>query len=152
LFLCHVWHKSNSVAKSLIFSLTPCLQLTNLRSVVGALALVLVGCATPVGKSDEELITDRAQERWAAIIAGNYDKAYEYISPAGRSIVTAQGFKSSMKPGFHKGARVVGVKCGTPEVCDVQLEIEYEFQGKRTKTPLPEKWVKQDGKWWFLLN
>ena len=147
-----MWHKSNSVAKGLIFSLTHRLQLTNLRSVVGALALVLVGCATPVGKSDAELVTERVQERWAAVIAGNYDKAYEYISPAGRSVMTLQGFKNSMKPGFHKSARVVEVKCGTPDMCDVQLEIEYEFQGKRSKTPLPERWVKQEGKWWLLLN
>ena len=86
------------------------------------------------------------------MIAGNYDKAYEYISPAGRSIMTLEGFKKSMRPEFHKSARVVAVKCGTPDVCDVQLEIEYEFHGKRTKTPLPERWFKQDGKWWYLLN
>jgi hypothetical protein len=147
-----VWHKSNSVAKSLIFSLTPRLQLTNLRSVVGALALVLVGCATPVGKSDAELVTERVQERWAAVIAGNYEKAYEYISPAGRSVTTLEGFKNSMKPGFHKSARILDVKCATPDVCEVQLEIEYEYQGKRSKSPLPERWVKQEGKWWFLLN
>jgi len=116
------------------------------------LALVLVGCATPTVKSDEAVITERALERWNAVIAGNYDKAYEYISPAGRSIVTREGFKKSMKPGFHKSASVQGVKCSGPEVCEVQLEIEYEFQGRRTKTPLLERWVKQDGMWWFLLN
>ena len=91
-------------------------------------------------------------ERWNAVIAGSLDKAYEYISPAGRSTVKLESFKSSIKPGFHKSARVVSVQCGTPEVCDVQMEVEYEFQGKRTKTPLPEKWIKQDGKWWFLLG
>ena len=132
--------------------MTPRLQLTNLRSVVGALALVLVGCAAPAGKSDEAVIAERALQRWNAVIAGNYDKAYEYISPAGRSIVTPEGFTKSMKPGFHKSATVQAVKCSAPEVCEVQLEIEYEFQGKRTKTPLPERWVKQDGTWWFLLN
>lgn len=103
-------------------------------------------------KTDEEVIAELAQARWNAVIAGDLDKAYEYISPAGRSVVTLQGFKNSMKPGFHKGARVVGVKCGSPELCDVQLEIEYEFQGRRSKTPLPERWVKQDGRWWFLLG
>jgi hypothetical protein len=86
------------------------------------------------------------------VIAGDLDKAYEYISPAGRTTLTLQGFKNSIKPGFHRGSRVVEVKCGTPEVCDVKLEIEYEFMGKRAKSPLPEKWVKQDGQWWFLLG
>ena len=112
----------------------------------------MAGCASPVIKSDEQVITERATARWNAVIASNFDKAYEYISPAGRTTLTLQGFKNSMKPGFHKGVRVVEVKCGSPEVCDVQLEIEYEFAGKRTKTPLSEKWVKQDGQWWFLLG
>ena len=111
----------------------------------------MVGCATPVAKSAEEVVAERAQDRWNAIVARDLDKAYEYISPAGRSTTTLESFKNGLKPGFHKGARVVSVKCG-PELCDVQLELEYEFQGKRTKTPLPEKWVKQDGKWWFLLG
>ena len=144
-------HKSNSVAKTLFFSLTPRVQLTNLRFVIGAVALVLAGCATPVAKSAEEVVAERAAERWNAVVAGDFEKAYGYISPAGRLTMTLQGFKNSMRPGFHKGARVVSVKC-EPEVCDLLMELEYEFQGKRTKTPLPEKWVKQDGKWWFLLG
>jgi hypothetical protein len=116
------------------------------------LALVLAGCAASIVKTDEQVVAERAQERWNAVIAGDMDKAYQYISPAGRSTISLQGYKSKIKPGFHKGARVVAVKCGTPEVCDVELEVEYEFMGRRTKTPLPEKWVKQDGNWWFLLG
>ena len=116
------------------------------------MALILAGCATPVVKSDEQVITERAQARWSAVIAGDLDKAYEYISPASRSVTTLTGFKNSMKPGFHKAASVKAVKCSTPDVCEVQLEIEYEFQGRRSKSPLPERWVRQDGQWWFLLN
>jgi len=90
--------------------------------------------------------------RWNAVIAGDLKSAYELVSPAGRSVVTLEGFKNSMRPGFHKAARVEGVKCESAEVCDVMLEIEYEYAGTRAKSRLPEKWVKQEGNWWYLLR
>ena len=90
--------------------------------------------------------------RWKAMIAGDLAKAYEYASPASRLVVTETGFKNSIRPGFHKGAELRGVKCESPEYCIATFEIEYEHTGRRVKTPLEERWVKQDSQWWFLLN
>lgn len=145
--------KGNSVAKTLLFSLTPRSHLTNLRSVIWLLALLVSACAS-TGKSrgDEEVVGERAVARWNAIIAGDLKSAYELVSPAGRTVVTQEGYKSSFKPGFHKAAQLRGVKCESPEVCVATFDIEYEYMGRRTTTPLSERWIKQDSNWWYLLD
>lgn len=90
--------------------------------------------------------------RWNAVIAGDLKAAYQILSPAGRLVMTEEGYKNSIKPGFHKAARLVGVKCATTELCEATFEIEYEYAGRRTKTSLAERWVKQDSNWWYLLD
>jgi hypothetical protein len=115
------------------------------------LAASIVGCATLV-PSDEMVVEQRAMARWKAIIANDLREAYEFISPAGRSLVPFEAYQSSIKRGFHKAARVLEVKCSSSDLCEVSLELEYEYSRRRIKTPLQEKWVRQDSQWWFLYQ
>jgi hypothetical protein len=116
------------------------------------LALTLSGCTTVPQRSDAEVVKERATARWSALVAGDMKTAYEMVSPAGRTVVSFEGFRSSLKQGFWKSAQVRDVKCESAELCDVSVDIEYEFMGRRTRTALQEKWVKQDSQWWFLLQ
>ena len=119
----------------------------------GVAAIVVAGCAgVQPSASDEQIVAERAKQRWDAVIAGDMKKAYGYISPAGRSIVSYEGYAGTFRRGFHQGARVTEVRCQGREVCDVTLEIEYMFSGQRVKTPLFEKWVRQDSDWWYLYQ
>ena len=119
----------------------------------GIAVIVLAGCAQlELGRSDEEIVAQRARQRWDAVIAGDVKAAYGYISPAGRLVVTYEGYAATMRRGFHKAARLTEVRCTSREVCDVTLEIEYVFSGKRMRTPLFEKWVRQDSEWWYLYQ
>ena len=113
---------------------------------------LLAACATMQDRSDKEVVAERAQTRWNALVAGDFKTAYEMISPAGRTVVSQEGWAGTLKRGFWKGARVTDVDCASPEMCEVRLEIEYAFRGSNIKTPYREKWVKQDGEWWFLLQ
>ena len=114
--------------------------------------LGISGCVSAPPRSDQEIVAEKAQKRWNLLVAGDFNAAYEMISPAGRSAVTQGGYSNSLKRDFWKGARVDGVKCASPELCEVRLEIEYEYMGRRMKTPYEEKWIKQDSAWWFLLQ
>jgi hypothetical protein len=119
---------------------------------LAGIALAIAGCAIGPQRSDQEIVAEKAQLRWNALVAGDFKAAYGFISPAGRSVVTVEGYSGTLKRGFWKDVRVEDVKCASPEICEVQLRIEYEFQGRRIKTPASEKWVKQDSDWWFLLQ
>ena len=114
--------------------------------------LAIPGCVSAPPRSDQEIVAEKAQKRWNALVAGDFKAAYEMISPAGRSIVTQEGWSGTLKRGFWKDARVTEVTCASPELCEVRLEIEYDYRGRRTRTPFEEKWVKQDSAWWFLLQ
>ena len=125
---------------------------------LGGVAIVLAAIAAPgcgtlaLGQSDEDVVKRKAQQRWDAVIGTNLKSAYDFMSPASRSVMSYEAFDKSIKRGFHKAARVTEVRCPSRELCDVSLEIEYEFSGRRMKTPLYEKWVKQDSDWWYLYQ
>ena len=124
-----------------------------MRLVASALMIAIAaGCAAVGPRDDREVVAQKSKERWDAVIAGDLKKAYGYISPAGRTIVGYEGYERSIRKGFHRAARVDEVRCTSPELCEVTLEIEYEFSGRRMKTPFFEKWVKQDSQWWFLYE
>jgi hypothetical protein len=116
------------------------------------LIAIAAGCAALDSRDSREVVAQRAKERWDAVIAGDLTKAYAFISPAGRTVVSYEGYEKSIRKGFHKAARVTEVRCTGPELCEVTLEIEYEFSRQRMKTPFFEKWVKQDSQWWYLYE
>ena len=116
------------------------------------LIAIAAGCAALDSRDGREVVTQRAKERWDAVIAGDLKKAYGFISPAGRTVLTYEGYEKSIRKGFHRAARVTEVRCTGPELCEVTLEIEYEFSGRRMKTPFFEKWVRQDSQWWHLYE
>jgi len=116
------------------------------------LIAIAAGCAALDSRDGREVVTQRAKERWDAVIAGDLKKAYGFISPAGRTVLTYEGYEKSIRKGFHRAARVTEVRCTGPELCEVTLEIEYEFSGRRMKTPFFEKWVKQESQWWYLYE
>jgi len=116
------------------------------------LVAIAAGCAALDARDGREVVSLKAKERWDAVIAGDLKKAYGFISPAGRTVLTYEGYEKSIRKGFHKAARVTEVRCTAPELCEVTLEIEYEFSGRRMKTPFFEKWVKQESQWWYLYE
>jgi hypothetical protein len=116
------------------------------------LVAIAAGCAALGPRGDREVVAQKAKERWDAVIAGDLKTAYGFISPAGRTVLPYEGYERGIKKGFHKAARVGEVRCTGPELCEVTLEIEYEFSGRRMKTPFFEKWVKQDAQWWYLYE
>lgn len=93
---------------------------------------------------------ERAQARWNALVAGEIKTAYEYFSPGSRSLMTAQQYEGTLRKGFWKTAKVEKVECATQDSCFVHVSIEYEFQGRRTKTPLGETWIREGSNWWYV--
>jgi hypothetical protein len=134
---------------------------------VGCLAglLALAGCATtsgPVGSEalpqgeltperQAEIVKKRFQERWDAMIARDYAKAYTYLSPATRALVTEAQFTSRFSKGSFKKAEFQEAKC-EENVCMVRFLLTYDHAvAKGITTPTGEKWFFRDGEAWFNL-
>ncbi len=92
----------------------------------------------------------RALERWDALIKGDLDAAYNYLSPASRETMPLDVYKAKHKTGMYRAVKVDAVDCEA-EVCTVTLSLTFDY--KRTKgiqMPLVEKWLIADGKAWFV--
>ena len=120
-------------------------------AVAGILGLT-AGCAggpTPSPQAREEIVAQRSQQRWDALVAGDVSKAYGYFSPATRQTMTLLGYASSVRVGFWKAAKVERVECAEEDLCEVHLKIEY-VRGSTIATPLRESWARSGGEWWYV--
>jgi hypothetical protein len=93
-----------------------------------------------------------AQGRWDALLRGDVTAAYGYLSPASRASMPLLQYQQRLRIGFWKRAVVETVSC-EPEVCKVGVNITYDYKlAKGVESSLSESWVKEDGKWWYVLK
>lgn len=131
-------------------------------SLVAALLTVLAGCAS--ADKSEEVVTPeaRAQQRWDALLAGDFLKAYTYLSPGMRSEMTAEAYAAQIgaRPIRWGAAEVVGAECGEEgdgNLCRVSVKVDFTAPAntpglKRlgATTVLVERWILVDGQWYFV--
>lgn len=123
-------------------------------------AVALSACATAPGTGGEEPgtadavaeVRALAQGRWDALIRGDITAAYSYLSPVSKASMSLLQYQQRIRVGLWKRAEVETVSCD-PEVCKVGVKITYDYKlAKGVETPLSESWVKEGGKWWFVLK
>lgn len=110
----------------------------------------LAGCGTLDLRDDDVVVKERAQARWEALVKGDIRTAYGYLSPSSREAMTSEAYAGTLRQGFWRSAKVDSVKCAAKDNCEAQVTIEYEYQGRRTKTPLRETWIREGSEWWYL--
>ncbi len=119
-----------------------------------ALLISLVAAtAWAIEKPAGERVGQRAVQRWQALIAGDFQKAYNYLSPGYRAVTSYGAYRGHFgRAVAWTGVSLQGVTC-KKDVCDVKVDIEYRALG-RIKLPgnarLREKWVRASGDWWLL--
>ena len=122
-----------------------------IRTAVVAFALAgIAACASIGQRPPEEVVGQRAQARWDALVKGDLKSAYGYLSPGSRSVMDQANYESTIRRGFWKAAKVDKVMCSAQQSCEVHVTIEYDFRGAVTKTPLRETWIKEGPDWWWV--
>lgn len=120
-----------------------------------AAGALLSGCASFQTKP-EDAVTQRANERWQALLKGDMAKAYAYSAPGFRAVVDIEGFKGRTGiAGRWLGAQVMNVSCDTPERCKAVIRLEFStlipgFSKDRMTTHIDETWLLEDGQWWIF--
>lgn len=139
-------------------------QSTNLltRILPAAVLAVLAAsaCSTTGGAGrSPATAAESAKQRWQAVIDQDYAKAYAFLAPGQRSLVTEEDFAKSMRsrPSRWLEAEVKGEECPEVERCVVSVEVKVEasipaVKGQKTTftSPLTEAWVKRDGRWYYV--
>lgn len=115
----------------------------------------LMGCSgagvKPVMKVDSrEIVAERVQSRWDALIKGDLAAAYEYLSPGSRSVLSLEAYKAMIHPGLWKKVSVDSVAC-EQDRCDVVILLEYHYRDmKSAVTRQNEIWLQEGGNWWYV--
>ncbi|ADE16670.1 conserved hypothetical protein [Nitrosococcus halophilus Nc 4] len=112
----------------------------------------LSGCSSP---PPEEEVGRRALERWQALIQGDFNRAYEYLSPGYRAVNSFELYRARIGKAVQwKEATLKNVSCAD-KACKVTVNIRYRYVGPRVESyegesPVKEKWTQVEGEWWFL--
>lgn len=117
--------------------------------------LSLAGC-----KQSEDLETS-VNNRWAAVIENDLDKAYEYFSPGYREIEDLQSYKIRIATAkIHmkwNSASYKSANCESEDICNVQIDVEYTYTFPRrsmgsstVNSTLNENWIKVNGDWYMV--
>lgn len=119
--------------------------------------VVLSGCETlptqpDVAKDPNKLVVQRATERWQALIKGDLDQAYTYLSIGSRQTQPIDIYKAKIKPGLWRAVEVKSSECDK-ELCKVQLELIYDYKDfKGIKTSIQESWIIENNNVWYVLK
>ncbi len=112
---------------------------------------LLAGCAILGGANNSETeVRSLAQSRWDALVAGDWEKAYSFASPAYRKTVDLFNFRLRTTGTVKRtSATVTGVVC-QETTCDVSVRIEFVLPQTKlqTSTDMTERWFEDGGKWW----
>ncbi len=112
----------------------------------------LTACANLVPQTPEKQVEKRATEYWKARLEGRFNSAYALISPAYRSVRSADDYKTRFGGGSVKSAEVVRVTC-EPQKCVVKVKLVAGVAVPglnlgELATHVDEVWLLEDGSWW----
>jgi len=123
-------------------------------ALLAAAAIGVAGCAALTPKTPEELVHDRAEQRWAALIAGDFDTAWTYTQPGYRAVIKQRDYaKRFGGAGQWKGVQIHEVTCEA-ERCKVHIRLTTKvmlpnFFGQEVNGYMDEVWVRDEGQWWY---
>lgn len=123
--------------------------------IVAAAAGLLASCAsTPT--TPEAAVAARANARWQSYIAGDFEKAYAYLSPSSRALIPFAIWRGGIR-GFTtwKSAEVASVTCETSDKCIARVKVVHQPLMMRSRlgtidSAIDETWLFEDGQWWLL--
>lgn len=123
----------------------------------GMLSLLLTACAS-TENAKKHPVEERSQQRWDALLAGDFDTAYTLYSPGYRSANSRVDFEISYRTRKVAiiGAEVESSDCEA-EACTVTTMVQYQVGSPvpgvskwESASTVQERWVRTEGKWWYV--
>ena len=124
---------------------------------IATLALLAAACSQP-DRPPEDVVAERAQARWDAMVAQEFQRAWEYYSPGFREKTEPAVFEVQMaqRPVRWDSAEVTSVDCAEEDKCEVSTRIAYtavgapgQLAGMQNERSTSETWIRIDEEWWY---
>jgi len=120
----------------------------------GIFMAVAAGCAS-IGAGSrpaEQVVLERAQARWNALVDRDFAAAYTYLTAGYRAVVPLAAYRrQTTGPAQWEGAKAHSAKCEAAR-CIVAVEITFRIglpgHADRVQSSfVDETWVLEDGQW-----
>ncbi len=104
-----------------------------------------------------EVVTERAQARWSALIERDFIAARTFYTPGFQETTPEFDFRVDMerRPVRWESAEVESAAC-EENTCEVRVMLGYripsapgQISNLGNTRPITEQWIKIDGEWWF---
>ena len=127
---------------------------------VAAAALGVTACATgPAAVSSDAspdakvaAVTKRAQARWDALLKGDVQAAYAFLSPASRAVTSLERYQSRTNPTNYRSVKLEKASCEA-ETCRLRFWLTFDHRVmKGVETPIEETWVIENGQPWYVYR
>lgn len=123
------------------------------------LAASVAGCVSMSGggkdlapEAKQALVTERINARWNALIKGDLDQAYTFMSAGSREAVPLELYKVKIKPGMWRAVKVDSMQCEA-EICQARMTLTYDHRMmKGIQTPFEETWILEKGNAWYVYR
>lgn len=133
---------------------------TALRIAAAALAVLILAACGPQEppRPDHEIVAERAQARWDALIAGDFATALTYYTPGFQEQTPADAFAADMSnrpvqwvSAEHRESTCEGDRCAVEMLVGYRLpSAPAQLSGLGNQRPVEETWVRIDDGWWFV--
>lgn len=123
---------------------------------LAAILLALAGCAAMQPQTPEQVVQERAQARWKALINGDFEKAWTYADAKTRQQVLQKNYKQRFgAAGAWIEAKVLRVKCqsesclATVKLTTRNIAPNFARSIPQITTAFEEEWTREEGQWWY---
>jgi hypothetical protein len=134
-----------------------------LSAVFLMLTLLVPGCATlsELDEEDRAVIAERVESRWAAINAGDFEKAWSFSTPSFREVFPKHLYRMNFSQSVLN--RLTEVKVTSYDAHAAVASVAVRVMAEPTKYSsavaqavgaipdvINESWVFIDGEWWYI--
>jgi len=127
--------------------------------VASAAAMMLAACTNlPAGGLTAEsapqlkqaAVTERSKARWQAVIDGEVERSYEFLSSGSRAVTSLATYKARARLSGFRAVDIESAACEA-EMCKVKLKVTLDHRlMKGIQAPLEETWMLENGQYWYV--
>jgi hypothetical protein len=113
---------------------------------------IAVACVSLAGKPAEEVVLQRAQARWDALVENDWAAAYQFMTPGYRAVVPQRRYGNQFRgPVVWESAKAKSATCAEAR-CTVVIQVNFRAMvpphaNQVSTTHFEETWVFEDGQW-----
>jgi hypothetical protein len=109
-----------------------------------------VGAISPEAR--REVVASRVKARWDALIKGDLQGSYGYLSPASRASTTFEQYQKVTRKNGLRDAKIESIDCDV-QACKVKVWVTYDHRlMSGITTPFEETWVFDQGQAWYVYR